>query len=134
MIGFNKRLAIKKYVFALPALLAKDYGKLDTYTAKQVLATLTRNQLSSKYKLYALAMYCPLHEYDSQSTLKKPDFTYETYRQEIADLYFDGDTNFKPPKIKSNDGNVGGTPGGASEGNFTGDNSDSGGGGGGDGG
>lgn len=32
---------------------------------------------------------------------KKPDFTYEAYRQEVADIYFNGDASFKVLQIKS---------------------------------
>lgn len=68
MVDISRRLAIKKYVTMLPSLLSKDYDQLDSYTAKQVLATLERNGLSSKYQFYVLAMFCSLHEYDGQST------------------------------------------------------------------
>ena len=46
-------------------------------------------------------MFCTLQEYDSVSTLRKPDFTYETNRSEIADLYFDGNVGFRLPQIQS---------------------------------
>jgi len=79
-----KKRAIKKYIVDMPKLLSEDYGKLETYSAGQVTTTLDRYGLSYKYKTYALAMFCTLQEYDSVSTLRKPDFTYETNRSEMA--------------------------------------------------
>jgi hypothetical protein len=44
--NFKRNRAIKSYIRKLPSLLAKDYGRSNTYTPKQVKRTIQRYGLS----------------------------------------------------------------------------------------
>lgn len=98
---FFKKRAIRNYLLKLPVLLKADYGLFETYTAKQVASSVRRHKLSSNYQLYAIAMFSPVTEYESHDYAQDSVLSYELARQEIADLFFQGDRSFSVPKVTS---------------------------------
>ena len=112
MISLVKRRSIRKYLTRLAVLLKTDYGASEIFTAKQVAATIERHKLGSKHHLYAVALFSPASEFESYFEGSETNISYEAARQEIADTYFNGDSNFNIPKITS----VGLHVGGSSEG------------------
>ena len=101
MISLFKQRSIRKYLSKLPVLLKKDYGPLESYTAKQVASSIERHKLNSKHQLYAVAMFSSASEFESYDGASDTALSYELARQEIADSYFNGDSSFNIPKITS---------------------------------
>ena len=112
LISLFRRRAIRKYLYKVARFLKQDYGSLDSYNAKQVVSTIERHKLGSKHHVYAMAMFSSLTEFERHFEKSSANQSYEETRQEIADTFFDGNSNFNIPKIVS----VGLHVGGSSEG------------------
>ena len=80
-----KNRAIRAYSKKLPKLLAKDYGRSEKYTPRQVLRTAERNNLSTIYICYAFAMYCERRLFDEYHRERGEDCSYDEMRDEIAE-------------------------------------------------
>lgn len=88
-----QRKAIALYLAQLPGLLAKDYGARGPYTPAQVERAISRHRIGAgEFSAYSLAIFCDRD--DVAET--RPEIDYDTLRAEIAEAFFDGDTNFKP--------------------------------------
>ena len=87
-----KGMAIKKYFNKMYPFLLKGYGKEKYYTKGQVLNTVRTCEFKEKYAIYALTIFMEKSEFEQLS-----EFTCEEIaqaRQEIADRFFDGNTEY----------------------------------------
>lgn len=112
-MGFIERLrrkrAIKAYIKELPGLLARDYGRSDRYTPRQVQRTLERNRLSKTYAPFAVASFCGRDEfYLHREEFADGSADYDAMRQEIADRHFAGNADFDAPAIETVSADLGG--------------------------
>jgi len=92
---WKKRRALRRYRERLPASLSKDYGRLEYYTPAQVLATLERQRLSSKYTSWAVALFCTNESFSKYSENSDTILNYDEARLELASILFSSKEHFR---------------------------------------
>ncbi len=90
----KKYVALKSYINKLGPLLKARYGKLKSYTPKQIKKTISIYGINDYYIGYAYAMFI-----EKQSLYQNPkeiegEFDFKSLKQEVGDKFFGGDTNF----------------------------------------
>lgn len=90
-INWNKKRHIKHFIAKLPDELASRYGRGETYTQGQIKTTLQTLGYGEKYSGYALAIF--LSQEEGVEVLSGAAI-YNAIRQEVADLFFDGNFDF----------------------------------------
>lgn len=92
---WRKRKSIVQYRKMLPAALAKDYGKSDTYFPNQVKATVERNNLNQSYLVYALALFCTPEEYTLYCKEQEIETSYEEAINEVDSVLVQLNARFR---------------------------------------
>ncbi len=98
---FRKRRAIKIYARRLPRLLAKDYGRSQSYTPAQVRKTIERHGLNATYSCYGIAMFSGREGFDQFHAESGEQCNYDEMRTEIANDHFGGNVDFSLTDILS---------------------------------
>ncbi|SDR51528.1 hypothetical protein SAMN05443245_6953 [Paraburkholderia fungorum] len=86
---FFRHRAIKSYLRRLLFLLRRDYGTNDvdvSYTADQIIDSLHRHRLSSRFECYAVAMFVNEEAYETARARRGWVNSYSGVRAEIASL------------------------------------------------
>ena len=99
--SWKKKRCLTKFLTSLPPQLVKRYGASEYYTKGQIERTLDEGGFGRAYCGYALTIF--LTQEDAMDALRDTQL-YASIRQEIADLFFSGDLNFKVNLSKGNSG------------------------------
>ena len=92
--NFTRRRIIKKYARTLGALLKRRYGRAKAYTPGQVKTTVDNSRLPANDICIGYAMYLGQIDFDRIHRELGKQCDYQAMRQEIADVCFDGDSQF----------------------------------------
>jgi len=92
----EKNSAIKKIAKNLQVFLTSRYGYKGPYTQGQVAAAVSKTKCNPKYIDHAYAMFCDEAIFNEFSTKN-----FSTIHQEIADICFNGDSDFTTSDITS---------------------------------
>jgi hypothetical protein len=96
-----KRRAIRSYARRLPRLLAKDYGHSKSYTPQQVRRTIERYRLNSNYSCYGVAMFSDRDDFTAFHQQIGQSCDYDVMQGEIADLHFQGNSDFTTTDVSA---------------------------------
>lgn len=99
--NYKRKRAIKKYIGRLPFLLARDYGRSNTYTPKQVKSTIERSGLNTTFAFYGIVMFSSSEELMAYQNEVDEVYDIDTLRSEIADQHFGGNSSFNVTDIES---------------------------------
>ncbi|MFM0208934.1 hypothetical protein PQQ96_16140 [Paraburkholderia sediminicola] len=85
---FLRRRAIRSYLRQLLYLLRSDHGieTGESYTAGQIVDTLTRHGLSVRFEYYAIAMFVSEEAYEAARQQRGWAGDYNSLRKEIASM------------------------------------------------
>ena len=89
---WKKKRHLKLFLSVLPSLLAKRYGTSEHYTKGQVEQTVKDEKLGETYSGYVLTLF--LSREDGLEAIGNSEI-YNSVRQELADLFFEGNFDFK---------------------------------------
>jgi len=104
----RRRRAIRRYA-RLGPLLAKRYGRSETYTQGQIRATAESVGLPAATLTVGYAMFMAKAEACAQAAETGVVLDYDAVRKEVADLCFSGDVDFSATKPAAfDDGSVDG--------------------------
>ncbi|MBU1188901.1 MAG: hypothetical protein KKC01_07720 [Gammaproteobacteria bacterium] len=95
----RKNKAIRSYLQQLPALLVKDYGMSELYTARQVRSTIERAGMNLEHATYALAMFADRESFDRHHAETGKQCDYNTLRNEVIDRFLDGNSTINAAKL-----------------------------------
>ncbi len=88
---WRKYKNLKRIINSLPGELATRYGASDYYTPEQVSKTMETKKYSKEFAKYAQVIFIAPEKCVPELM---PTESYEIIRTEIANKYFDGDTDF----------------------------------------
>lgn len=89
-----KRRAIRAYLRQLPRMLRRDYGFSQAYTPDQIRATIERNGLNRDHSAYAVAMFSDPAGFAQFLEKAGEQYNRGALQDELANYYFDANTNF----------------------------------------
>lgn len=99
---FRKRRlnkAFRAYVHLLGPELAKQYGVLDQYTVKQILASANALSIDKRFIVYAVALFRRDESENTNRLLGVNQNFLNSLRQEIANSIFSGNIRFGPKDV-----------------------------------
>ena len=95
-----KNSAIKKYYNQLYLLMTQRYGASDTYTKGQILRTVNECGFKKKYSVYALGIFLEKGLFE-QLADEYPDVDLKAVRKEIAEKFFNGNTEYSFNQVRA---------------------------------
>jgi hypothetical protein len=86
---------MKKYVREFPFYIARDFGAKEIYDLGEIETTFDKYKFPLDSKHYAYAMFADNNGFEKLFSTYNDIKTSQSYREEIADKFFEGNSDFK---------------------------------------